>query len=823
MRKKLVCILIMVFLPAQLCFAQESPKEAELLFMAKKAYEDGFYEVSMGMLERFCKEFPGSARESEARLLIGQSYFHQGRYPEALKILDGLLSDPKASKLKDAVYFWIAEVYFKSDDFEKASGFYRKLIGDFPRSSYVPAAYYSLGWTYSQMGRYNEALISLKSLLESFPSEPQSKDAAFKLMECLYNLKEYSELKKKIQSVLKLYVDDPLRLPYLYFYLAESEYYLDELEEAAKNYYKAAQSFKDEKARVLANLGLGWSYLKIKKFGEAQEVFAGIKQEDLDGKSLDIFLLGQAVLMSQSNRVYEAKKFYRQILDTSSDPLIRLQAYIGEADVFYNLAEYAQAIKVSEEGLNKVSGLPVQYQGASDLIDKLRYNLGLTYIKKGDPAKGISVFTELADKSIDPAVKSGALCQIGDVYQDSGDYPQAREAYSKVLKYFPGSAYADYALYQKGITQLKAADYKSAEDSFKLLSKDYPRSRFREEAAFSLGMVNFDKQDYAVSIDALVKFQGEFKDSHLAPQAVFMLGLAWAGMGKFDEAINIFKEIPRRYPQDTELTHKSEYEIADCYYKLGQEKEALKRFKLLRTKYPDSGFTPEIIWWLGRYYYRQNDLNLASRYLGSLAKDFPGHPLAADALYALGLVYKDGSNFEQALESFESSLKITGSGFKKEAALAIADIYFQQERTEDALAGYKALFKEYPDLAPLVLPRIAKCYYRMLDYSQAKVYFQKAIDLSGGKDAGDMQFSLAEVYEAANEPDKACGFYLKIADTYKDDRKLVNRSLLRCAKIYEDRDDFKTALDIYDRVVQDGSEESGFAGERAGWIRANIK
>jgi tetratricopeptide (TPR) repeat protein len=111
----------------------------------------------------------------------------------------------------------------------------------------------------------------------------------------------------------------------------------------------------------------------------------------------------------------------------------------------------------------------------------------------------------------------------------------------------------------------------------------------------------------------------------------------------------------------------------------------------------------------------------------------------------------------------------------------------------------------------------------MLDYSQAKVFLQKAIDLAGSKDTGDIQFSLAEVYEAANEPDKACGIYLKIADTYKDDRKLVNRSLLRCAKIYEDRDDFRAALEVYSRVVQDGSEESGFAGERAGWIRANIK
>jgi len=73
---------------------------------------------------------------------------------------------------------------------------------------------------------------------------------------------------------------------------------------------------------------------------------------------------------------------------------------------------------------------------------------------------------------------------------------------------------------------------------------------------------------------------------------------------------------------------KAEYEVADCYYKLGQEKEAVSRFKLLRAKYPDSKLTPEIMWWLGQYYYRLNDLNLARRYLSSLAKDFPDNALS---------------------------------------------------------------------------------------------------------------------------------------------------------------------------------------------------
>jgi len=837
MKRITACALIAILFLTPFCVAQEGPKpegnslasdtqsrkELELLFMAKKAYEDGFYEVALGMLERFQKEFPDSDKRSEARLLMGQSYFHQGKSPEALNTLEALSAEAKAVNLKDAIYFWIAELHFKGGNFEKAVVFYQKLIHDFPQSSYVPAAYYSLGWSFSQMGKYSQALVSLKSLLERFPSEPQSKDAAFKLIECLYNLKEYSELKNKIKSVLKLYANDSLRLPYLYFYLAESEYYLDNLNEAAKNYLKSAQAFKDEKARGLADLGLGWSYLKLRKYDQAEEILAGIKQDNLDKKSLDILILGQAVLMSQSNRIYEAKKFYQQLIDISRDPLIRLQAYIGKAEAFYNLAEYSQAVKVYEAGLEDIAKNGSQLSEADELVDKLRYNLGQAYIKQGEVESGIAVFEDIADKSADPAARVGALCQIGDIYQNSGAYLKAEEVYAKILKRFPDSSFSDYALYQCGLSQLKRLDYLSAINSFKLLPKDYPQSKLLEEAAYSLGIAYFYKQDYILSSEALAKFQNDFKGSRLSGQAIFILGLSLLSSGKAEQALNVFKDIPRRYPQESELIQKAEYEIADCYYRLGQEKEAVRRFELLRVKYPDSKLTPEIMWWLGQYYYRLNDLSLASRYFSSLANDFPDSSLAGDALYALGLVLRDGSKLGQAVDNFKLAVKFTRGELKREAALAIADIYSQQGRFEEAISEYRQILKSFPDSGFLVFPRIAKCYYKTFDYEQAKLFYRKALGLIDLKDAGDIRFSLAEVYEAKDELEEAIAIYLNLADAYSDNELLSIRALLRAAKIYEDKDDFKNALNVYARIAQHKGEESKFAQERIEWISANVK
>ncbi|PIQ88066.1 MAG: hypothetical protein COV73_00820, partial [Candidatus Omnitrophica bacterium CG11_big_fil_rev_8_21_14_0_20_43_6] len=593
MKTRIFSLLIFFFSLIFPLAAYEDPKETELLFMARKAYEDGFYEVSLGMLEKFQKNYQGSDKIPQVALLSGQCYFYQGRYLEALNIFEILLDNPLANDFKDASYFWMGEIHFKGNNFEKAALLYQKLIGNFPQSSFVPAAYYSLGWSFSQVGKFKQAIQTFNTLMVRFPQEPQSQDAAFKLIECYYNLKEYSELKSRIKPVLKLYNNDPLRLPYLYFYLAESEYYLDNLDEAAKNYLKAEQAFKDPGARALATLGLGWSYLKLTKYKEAEDIFSDIKSGSLDKKSSEVFLLGQALLKSATNRVYEAKKLYEQLIDLNTDPLISLQAYLGKADAHYNLAEYSQAVKVYQQGLAKIDQEGLAGSLPLELIDKLRYNLGMAYIKQGQIDSSLDIFNSITGKdSEQAAAKINLLFQIAQGYEEAGDLVRAEETYAKIIKLYPDSSYIEYAQYQVAFLQLKRLDYDQGIVSSELWLKKYPRSKLTPDAFYSLGLAYFGLADYVKSSEIFTKFQDEFKDSPLRAQALYMLGVSWISLDKINEALGVFKGISKIDPLDVELLQKVEYEIAGCYYKLGQVSEAVQRFKVLRSKYPNSKLAP---------------------------------------------------------------------------------------------------------------------------------------------------------------------------------------------------------------------------------------
>lgn len=799
--------------------AEESSKEQESLFVAKKAFEDGFYEVSQELLERFLKAYPNSKHTPEVHLLIGQCYFNQNRYLDALAKFQETLNNPLAKDMKDAIFYWLAEVHFSGDNFDKASSYYKKIIEEFPASDYVPAAYYSLGWCYFQEGKIKDALGYFRIVEDKYSKESQSKDVPLKIMECLYILKDYTSLKEKVKSYLNLYSNDSTRLPYLYFYMAEAEYYLNSFTEAINSYSKVLSNSQDEKIISLSSLGTAWSYLKLKKYKDAEDNLNNIRLENLNKESQYILLLGKAILFMETNRADEARRQYEELLTLADDELVLIQAYLGKAEALYNLAEYREAIKAYEEALSR--NWPNSVPG--ELIDKLHYGLSWSFLKEGEFKKAINEFQKIVKTSDDKILKVSALCQIGDTYQDSGDYVKAQETYDTILKNYPDNFYTDYVQYQLGITLLKASNYDGAIMSFLALKRNFQHSKLLDDATYALGLTYFQKQDYNSSKEVFGNFHEEFKDSNLRPQALYLLGTSLYNLGQFEGAIEIFKDIIRIYNHDTELVQKAEYEIADCFYQMGNEKEAMKRFKVLRSKYPASRLTAEIMWWLGGYYYRHNDFVLSRRYFLSLIQDFPKSNLVADAYYALGSSYEEEANHEEAIENFRKVIDLGNMDLSGQAAIAIADIYLKKDKPDLALEEYRNISINYPNLDSVIYPKMADLLYKIGEYGRAIDLYRKSLDLAPLREMAQIQFKIAEVLQTQGESEEAIEEYLKVTYLYSQNNKLAIKALLRVAEIYEGRENFRAAVDIYNRIIAMNTEEAKYAKERIDWIKANIR
>ena len=710
-------------------------------------------------------------------------------------------------------------MHFRGNNFDRAGYYYQHVISGFPNSPYISAAYYSLAWSLFQQNKFSDALKYFKIVEEKYPKESQAQEVPLKIIECLYNLKDYASIKERIEANLKVYAKDPGRTSELYFYLAEAQYELDNFNEAIDAYNKAIQASRDKRMQALSQLGKAWSYLKSKRYLEAQNTFLEIKEDSLDKRSQDVLLLGKGLLLAQTNRLNEAKEVYNKLRKTSSDPLVTIQAYLGEAEALYSLAEYEESLAVYKEAINNLSSVSVP----GEIADKLHYNLAWVYLKQGEFKEAIKEFKKIVKETDDKIIKVSALCQIGDVYQDSGDYLRAQEAYDTILKDYPDSLYSDYVQYQLGLTMLKSSNYDGAILAFLTLKQNYPQSKLLDDAYYALGSAYFQKQDYRAGSEIFEKFKNEFSNSALKPQALYLLGASLYNLEKFPEAIEIFKSIIQLYPQNKELMQKAEYEIADCYSQMGNEGEAITRFKILRSKYPDSGLTAEIMWWLGEYYYRHNDLAQARKYFSTLIRDFPKSNLIPDAYYALGSCFTEEGKLDEALTNFKKVTELTRSDLTGQAAIAIADIYVKEEKIESAVKTYQDIIKAYPNLAHLIYPKMADMYYKMAKYNEALEFYRKAMDFVPVKEMAGIQLKIGEVKEAQGKIDEAIEEYLKFTYVYPEDLSLVVKAFLRVGAIYEDKGKFKEAKNIYEKVASMDVQEAKFARERIDWIKANTK
>ncbi|MCM8797393.1 MAG: tetratricopeptide repeat protein [Candidatus Omnitrophica bacterium] len=827
--KKICRKIAVVFIPTLLIsiaiplmnsvYSEEPLGQEQELFVAKKAFEDGFYEVSIGLLQRFLSNYPDSPKSAEAGLLIGRCYFQQSRFLEALNKFEEVIHQPSAANIKDSLFYWIAEVHFKGNSFEKATSYYKKIIDEFPKSEYLAASYYSLGWCLFQQQAYSEALKYFRIVQERYPKEPMAADVPLKIIECLYNLKDYNKLKEEAQRYLKVFANDTLRLSYIYFYLAESEYYLDNFEQALTNYSLVISTSHDPKTQVLAMIGQGWSYLKLKKYKEARDSFGKINPENLEERSLDVFLLGKALTAAAITDYDEAKNAYDELIKNSRDALILIQAYIGKAEMLYELADYVGAINLCLTALDRADSESIP----GDMLDKLHYNLAWCYLKQSQFKDAIREFQKIAATSEDKIVKISALCQIGDTYLDAGDFTKAQEAYSSLLKDYPDSLYSDYVQYQLGLSFLKSSDYDAAILNFFTLIKNYPKSKLLEDAYYALGLAYFQKQDYNSSREVFAKFQSALKESNFRPQALYLLGSSLYNLGRFTEAIEVFKDIAKTYSHDTELVQKAEYEIADCFSRMGNEKEAIARFTALRSKYPDSSLTAEIMWWLGDYYYRQGNLNLAHRYFSALIRDFSRSNLVADAYYALGCVLEEESRYEEAIENFKRVNELGKSDLAGQAAVSIARIYAKENKKELATETYEKILQDYPHLGGIVYSQMADLFYNTGNFTQALEYYRKSLDLLPLKEMPRIHLRIAEALENQGKSSEAIEEYLKVSYLFPEDTALSLKAFLRIAAIYEEEGKYKEALLFYKKVGSQNTEEAKYANERVDWINKHIR
>ncbi len=706
---KLILVFILLFnLSCPFVYGQQVLKEDELFFAAKRAFEEGYYEASLGLLNRFAKDYPESSEEPEALILSGRCYLQQNRVREAIKIFEGLIKKVPSKGPKDAVYYWLGESYLKLEEKDKASYYYRLVLDECQNSDYTSLAGYSLGWIYFSKGDFKEALKIFKGLQEKYSS-------------------------------------DPFRLPYVYFYIAEAEYYLENFQEAV-NYYLKAISSKGNYLRPFLHLGLGWSYLRMNKGSQA-----GIEFDKVD----------ESLLGEKERRVL----------------------FSGKAEVFYSMEEYDKAISLYYKALDSQEVLLPQ-----GLIDRLRYNLALALAKKGRYSDAVIELKKIYLAGADEDIKFQAILKEGDIYQSIANYPEALKTYELLLGSKPKNIYDHYAQYQIGMIYLKLSDYDAAIKHLQKPASSAVDSETKRDALYALAFIYSKKEEYLKAVGILEKLTNEIPESgDLAGKSNYLLADIYYGIGDFNKAILYFSKVINN-SQDISVLQKSHYFMSDSLFNIGKEKEAVSGFNSIRSRYPGTQIAAEAAFWLGGYYYQNGQQGLSRRYFLSIVQDYPDSPALPEVYYSLALSFMEESRVREAIDYFSKAFAMNNAQAKFKAAVSLGDIKFKRGEFEQAVYYYDAALKSQDSGDPRFLfVKIAEARELQGKPQEAIEYYLKA----GNFISDDKKLTVkailraAKVYEDLGQQKDAELLYQKIISMGVEESSHAKENLLLIRSSYK--------------------------------------
>ena len=798
--------------------AQDSEKE--LFLVAQKAFEDGFYDVAMRYIDQLLEQYPQTKKHVQAKLLLGQCYFFKSQYLKAYDTFQGLL---KYSEFKDATLFWLGETYLKGSDYKQAEKQYRQLIDLYPDSIYTPQAVYSLGWSYFQQNKFKKAKKSFLGLIRDFPAHQLTEDSSFKLAETEYNLHAYENAIQYFKDYVLIFPKSR-RHAQAYFYVAESYYYLEDFLTAVTYYAKTAEIAYDDKLILMAKVSLGWSYLKLEKFILAQQYFDESYQFAREkGILSDDVFLGQATFYAETGELAKAIDAYRHLIQKFPNSERIIEAYLGLANTYYQSKEYSKAIKTYSLIIDRSSTGPFRRQ----ILEKTYFGLAWAYLKAGDIDSAVKSFQTIKNKAESKTVKISALTQIGDAYQDAGQFEKAIEVYDDILKNYPDSLYADYVQYRQAIALLKMEKIEAATLSFQSLQTNFPTSKYLNDINYYLSVAYFKKEDWTVAREYILGFiKGLPRSNEFLAEAYYILALSNFNLREYKESLKTFYGILRDYPNEAAMVKNAQMYIAKCDYKMGEIQQALTKFQGLVVKYPKSKIAQESLMWLGDHYLEASDFDNAIVHYQRFINEFPGSDRLDLVRYELGRAHQAKGEYDRAVHAFKLIHETRDPELHARAKLAIADIFSRDLDPDSSVETYQNIIDTSPKFKRDAYIKIAEIHKKTRNYAKAISAYKNALDSDAKRSEhsnAKLQFLIADAYQLLNENDQAIDEYLKIPYLYPKDVSWVIKAYLRMARIFEDNEQWNESKITYEKIIKFETDESKFAQERLDWISENIK
>ena len=653
-----------------------------------------------------------SDQQSELSRILGDSYFHLGQFKEAIQFLEFYLSD-KNNRGRGENYM-LGYCYYLNNEEAKAIKYLE--IASKGKDELAQNAYYHLADCYVVSKDKNKARQAFQAASEFDFDAKIKEDALFNYAKITYELSysPFNETIKAFDKYIALYPNAE-RNDVAYDYLVKV--YM-----STSNYRDAMTSIENIKVK---NPSVMKAYQRVAYY-RALECFTNL---DYAGA---------------------IQNFDKSLEAGDSDKTYRPLSLYWKAEANYRLHDFNKAVS----GFNAFMKIPASFSLPEYKL--ANYNLAYAYFQLKDYSIASDYFRKYVNLDADSRSEkvADAYNRLGDCNFMNRDYNAAIANYDRSFRM---NLYdADYALFQKAFCFGLQRDNQHKITALKSLVQTYPQSSYQDDALYELGRTYERTNEPQVSIGYYKDMISKYPQSSYLNKTLVQLGLAYYNINDYKTSIVYYKQVIDRSPNSPETqaalmgikNNYVELNDVDAFFaytgKLGskvqisvneqdsliysaaeklymaRDPKARQQLERYLTQFPNGSFALNSHLYLAEIQYNEGEVAAAlTNYEYVIAQ--PDNFFTEGALSKAGGLYYNAKNYQQALNSFERSLKISGLG--NNALIARTGIM----RSQYQLANYQACI----EAASLVLAseKVSDIIKREANYLLATSYYK-----TGNKD-----------------------------------------------------------------------------------------
>lgn len=758
--------------------------------------------------ERFLQKYPNSNRSAVLLRELAEKWLTQDEFQHAIKTMDRALEYPQSYNDRAELFYTLGETSAEMGDYDLARDYFLTLSNEHGRSVWSPKALYARGRLFLEQDRYADASEAFELLRERHPRNAMTQRIGTALGESYYQQRKFPEAISAFEDALP-YLDEENRTKALYL-IAESHNALNQYADATQFYRRYLRRVDPDNPEArIAHYGLGWVFHKQDIFHWASRSFAEATGGD-DGIARKA-LYYKAANEKLSGRSREALDTFRDFGDRYTDGVFYEKAMLEWAITAFELGYYNESIEV-------LLPLARNYEELDDPGAILTF-LGEAFYANSEYSRAIDSF-ELASEmeSLDPALKRQARFQRAWVLYFNQAYAQSQPDFEQVYNEAPNSDIGREALFWSADANFQIDEFGKAAQQFEEFIRSYPENEMIGAAKYSLGWAYFKMGDFENATAPLIDFQNNYEPPSIAlfPYDIdtkLRIGDAFFAQGNYEEAMEYYQNTIGAEPGGDYAM----YQVANSYYRMNRNFEAVTQFRRLLRIYPFSRLREQAQYNIAYIYLNTGNYDQAIEEFTSVIEKYPSTEWAARAQYNIGDSYYNAGLYEEAIEAYRKVLEeYPRSEYIIEAVDGIQFAQFSaggEDTSTDVLEDFLA-DNPTSTTADRLRYRQAENVYQTGDYEGAVREFRQYLRITNNRELmPEAYFNLANAHMMVDEPTEAIEAFETLINEFPETDR-ASSALAELGRLQFDRENYSASLERFTQLMENDErfEQEAYLG-----------